>query len=254
MPQIAKLVPVAYLAVSGLWTADDPFVGKWKLDASRSSIVDQMAVEAAGPNKYTFRFEGGPPETVTADGTDQPGMPGTTLAVKAGNAHSMKVVRKQNGKIIVWANWTLSDDGRVLHDAFSSVQPNGAPLTVDYIYKRRSGMSGFTGLWESTTQPLGLQLELQVLPFGGKGLSFIQPGSEKSIVFDGHDHSVIGTAQGVIASGRRESRKTLTYTEKSNGAVIDTRDLSLSTDGKALTITVKRTGQDSPNVLVLERE
>ena len=47
MTQIVSLLPIAYVAMmSGLWTANDPFVGKWKLDASRSTIVDQMAVEA----------------------------------------------------------------------------------------------------------------------------------------------------------------------------------------------------------------
>jgi hypothetical protein len=253
MTQIARLVPIAYLALSGLWTTNDPFVGTWKLDASRSTIVDQMAIEAAGPNKYTFRFEDGPAETIVADGSDQPGLPGTTLSVKAGNFHTLKVVRKQGGKIIVSANWKLSEDGQTLHDAFEGVQPNGSPITIDYVYERRSGTSGFAGVWESTTRPLGLQLELQIQPYNGEGLSFVRQGSIKSIIFDGHEHAVVGTAKGVIASGWRESERAMEYTEKNSGKVIDTQVLALSSDGKTLTIKVEKTGQATPNVLVLER-
>jgi len=254
MTQIVSLLPIAYAAMAGLWTAHDPFVGKWKLDASRSTIVDQMAVEEAGPNKYTFRFEGGPAETVIANGTDQPGVLGTTLAVSGKDSRSLKVVRKQAGKIIVSANWKLSEDGKVLRDAFEGVQANGSGYTVNYVYKRMSGTSGFAGTWESTTRPVGLQFELQIQPYNGKGLSFVSQGSAKNITFDGQDHDVGGTAAGLVASGRRQNDQAMTYTEKKDGKVIDTRELALSSDRKTLTIRVNKTDQATPNVLVLERE
>src|SRR5574340_357005 len=170
--QTVGLVTVAYLAVSGFWTAQDPFVGKWKLDVSRSTIVDQMRVRSVGSNSYAFNFEGGPAETILADGTDQPGLPGTTLSVKAEGARTLKVVRKQDGRVVVSATWKLSDDGRTLHDAFTSVQPDGSTLTVDYVYRRMSGTSGFAGAWESTTKPVGVKLELGIEAYDSRGLSF----------------------------------------------------------------------------------
>jgi len=254
MTQIASLVPAAWLAACGLWSANDPFVGTWKLDASRSSIVDQMAVEAAGTNTYTFRFEGGPAETVVADGTDQPAMPGTTLAITITDSHTLKVVRKKAGAIIVSAIWKLSDDNKTLHDAFKGVQPDGSTTSIDYVYARRSGTSGFAGLWESTTRPLGLQYELKIQPYRGEGLSFVAPGSVKSITFDGREHPVAGTTPGLIASGLRRDRASLAYTEKSGANIIDTRTLTLSSDRKTLTIKVEKTDQAAPNLLVLERE
>ena len=151
--QTIGLVAASYLAASGLWTAQDPFVGKWQLDVSRSTIVDQMRVQSVGPNRYAFNFEGGPTETILADGTDQPGLPGTTLSVKAEDARTMNVVRKESGRIIISATWKLSEDGRNLHDAFTNIRPDGSSLTVDYVYRRISGTSGFAGVWESTTTP-----------------------------------------------------------------------------------------------------
>src|SRR5271154_3715743 len=110
---MAGLLTTAYLTISSLWTANDPFVGKWQLDVSRSVIVDRMVIEAAGPNRYAFRFEGSPAETVVADGTDQPGLPGTTLSVKAADSRDVTVVRKQAGRIVVSAAWKVSHDDRI---------------------------------------------------------------------------------------------------------------------------------------------
>lgn len=253
MAHLAVIAGVTAIAATSLWTANDPFVGKWELDVSRSTIVDQMVVEAAGPNKYTFRFEGGPPETIRADGTDQQGIPGTTLSVKAGNSRTLKVVRKQRGHVVVSANWTLSEDGRTLRDAFAASQPDGSAITVDYLYKRTSGTSGFAGNWESTTQPTGLKFELEIRAYHSDGLSFVRQGSIKSVTFDGRDHAVASATAGATASGRRQSPRTLEVIDKNNGKVADTQAFALAPDGKTLTMHVHRTGQVTPALFVFTR-
>jgi hypothetical protein len=252
--QLAGAFATACLATSGLWTASDPFVGKWKLDVPRSVIVDRMVIETAGPNRYTFRFEGSPTETVVADGTDQPGVSGTTLAVKAEDSRTVKVVRKQAGKVIVSAAWKVSEDGRTLRDAFVSVQPDGSSSTTNYVYRRTSGASGFVGAWESTTQPVGLNYELQIQPYGGQGLSFVRQGGVKSVTFDGRDHAVAGAAQGQTASGRRRGERSMEVVDKIAGKGLDTQAFELSRDGKTLTMNIHRAGQTIPDALVFERE
>lgn len=244
----------APLAASAFWTANDPFVGKWRLDVSRSTIVDEMRVEAAGPNTYRFNFEGAPAETIVADGTDQPGLPGTTLSVRPGDARTLTVVRKQDGRVLVSANWALSRDGRTLRDAFTSIQPDGSKVTVDYVYRRLSGNSGFAGAWQSTTKPVGLKLPLEIRPYRGKGLSFVSPGSEKKVVFDGQEHAAPGSKEGMTLSGRRNHARAIEYTEKDGGKVERAREFELSRDGRTLTETLRMPGQSMPNLLVFERE
>src|SRR5689334_3563500 len=175
---------VAAAAASTFWTANDPFVGHWKLDVSRSTIVDDMKVESVGPNTYSFNFENSPTETIVADGTDQPGLSGTTLSVKQADDGTLSVVRKQDGKVIVSAHWKLSPDGRTLHDAFTGLQDDGSNLSTDYVYRRTAGTSGFAGTWESTTKPIGLKLEMDIQPYEKQGLSFASLGSKKSVIFD----------------------------------------------------------------------
>jgi hypothetical protein len=242
------------LAASSFWTVKDPFVGKWRLDVARSTIVDDMRVEALGSNKYAFSFEGAPTETVVADGTDQPGLPGTTLSVKAGDGRSLTVVRKQGGHVIISANWKLSEDGRTLRDAFTSVQPDGSETTIDYLYRRMAGASGFVGVWESTTKPLGLKLEFGIQPYSDSGLSFVSPGSDKNVIFDGRAHAVPGAKESLTLSGRRHGARSMEYTEKNRGKVQRARLFELSRDGRTLTETLHTAGQTSPDVLVFERE
>jgi hypothetical protein len=242
------------VARSAFWTTSDPFVGKWRLDISRSTIVDDMRVQALGSNRYGFNFEGGPTEIIVADGTDQPGLPGTTLAVKAADAHSLTVVRKQDGRTIVSASWKLSEDGRTLRDAFTSLQPDGSSATVDYVYKRLSGTSGFAGAWESTTKPTGLKLKLQIQPYGSKGFSFASAGSNRSVTFDGREHAVPGDKDGLTFSGRRRGARAMQYTEKNRGVVQRARQFELSRDGRTLTETLRTPGHATPDVFVFERE
>jgi hypothetical protein len=241
--QMAAWLAMAFLATSGLWSAGDPFVGKWKLDVSRSVVVDRMVIEATGPNRYTFRFEGSAGETVVADGTDQPGLPVTTLSVKAGDSRTLKVVRKQAGRIVVSAAWKVSHDDRTLHDAFTAIQPDGSSSTTDYVYRRMSGASGFVGAWESTTPPVGLVYELQIRPLGSEALAFVRPSGVKNVTFDGRDHAVADAAPGSTASGRRRAARAMEITDKIDGKGLDTQALELSRDGKTLTMTVRRVGQ-----------
>jgi hypothetical protein len=89
-----------------------------------------MKVESVAGNKYAFDFGSGRPETIAADGTDQPGGGGTTLSVTIEGPDSWKVVRKKDGRILITANWKLSKDGNTLTDDFTSIGANGSSSTV----------------------------------------------------------------------------------------------------------------------------
>jgi len=95
-------LPVVCLAIGTLWAANDPFVGKWKVNPSKSKLTDEMKVEVAGENKYTFTFGPGAVDTIVADGTDQPAMQGTTLSVAVEGPNNWKVVRKKEAARSSW--------------------------------------------------------------------------------------------------------------------------------------------------------
>ena len=252
------------------WAADDPFVGKWKVNPSASKLYDEMKVEAAGANRYTFTFGPGQVDTVVADGSDQPALSGTTLSVTVKGPNSWEVVRKMKGRVLLRALWTLSDDGKTLNDAFtqylpdgttlfSQPLPNGSTLFLPYVYERTAGNSGFPGTWDSESAKVKTGIELQVQPYEGDGLSFKRSDEEvvKKIKFDGNNHPNLdpnGGDKGTAYSGRRVNGHSLEITYKLKGNITGTWQIELSTDLETLTMTERLAGQSRPkSILVFDR-
>ena len=238
--------------------ATDPFVGKWKVNASRSRLADQITIQAAGKNMYILTFSGSvETETVAADGKDQPGIYGTTLSITVEEAGTWKIVRKNKGQAVLSAVWNLSRDGKTLTDAFTSYQPDGSPSTVTTAYRRAAGNAGFPGTWETTDVKLDAAYELEIRPFDGDGLSFISPASPspKNVKFDGKEYpNPAGAGVSTASAGRRIDQLELEVTDKVDGKILATRRMTLSPDLKTLTSVVHPAGQRLPNTLVFDRE
>ena len=79
------------------------------------------------------------------DGSDQPGFGGTLLPVKPAAPDTWIVERKKDGRLLLKATWKLSKDGRTLTDYFREFEADGATLSMDYLYQRVGGGSGFAG-------------------------------------------------------------------------------------------------------------
>ena len=201
--RVFQLLLVAGLATSSGWAADDPFVGKWKVDPSRSRLIDEMKVEAVGPNtfKLSFAGTGGETETIVANGADQPGLQGTTFSVAVKGPNRWEVVRKMKGRVLLRATWTLSEDGKTLRDdftqylpdgitLFSTPLPTGSSLFMPYVYERTAGSTGVPGTWDSESAKVSARLELQIQRDADGGLSFKRSDEDpaKRVIFDGNDH------------------------------------------------------------------
>lgn len=250
---------VACLLTGALWAANDPFVGKWKVNPSKSRLTDEMKVEAAGANRYAITFGPGAIDTVVADGSDQPGLGGTTLSITAEEPNKWKVVRKRQGRILLTAYWTLSADGKTLNDAFTGYQPDGSTLSLHYMYKRTAGSTGFPGTWDTVREELNSVIELEITPQEGDGLSFRSPaaGMNKKLKFDGKEYADGGPAASPAStcSGRRMNERNLEITDKRQGKVADTLRMKISGDLKTLTMMILPAGERKPkNVLVFDRE
>ncbi|MGC1645244.1 MAG: hypothetical protein WA741_05395 [Candidatus Sulfotelmatobacter sp.] len=255
-----RFLLVACLVTSSVWAADDPFVGKWKVNPSKSKLNDEMKVEVAGPNRYALTFAPGFVDTVVADGTDQPALSETTLSVTVKGPNSWVVVRKRKGRTLLTGYWTLSEDGKTLNDAYTEYGPDGSKsLFLPYVYERTAGTSGFPGTWDSESEKVKAGIELQIEPYEGDGLSLNSPDAEmtKKMKFDGNDYPDPDPKgeTGAASSGRRANQRTLEITEKFKGKITGTRQIELSTDLKTLMMTVRLEDQNRPkSVMVFDRE
>jgi hypothetical protein len=255
--RIFQFLLVTCFVAGTSWAAKDPFVGKWKLDPSKSKLIDYMKVKSLGANKYALDLGGGAIEIVVADGTYQPGLNGTTLSVTVEGPVNWKVVRKKNGSTLVTGIWTLSQNGKTLSDHFTANRPNGSTSTVDYLYKRMAAGSGFAGTWVSTSEPHSA-VELQIRPYDGDGLSFINPAQEstQNMKFDGKDYRPVGPhiPPGAASSGHRVNERTLEIEDKMEGKVGETRQMTLSPDLKTMTTVTVFASGPSKRIFVFDRE
>ena len=238
--------------------AQSPFIGEWKLDSSRSRTPDEMKVESKGGNTYIFNFGGGP-ETIVADGTDQQGLQRTLLSVKQEASDTWIVQRKLDGRLMLRATWKLSPDGKNLTDYYREFETDGTTVSLDYVYERAGGTgSGFAADWQSVKETNNSTIVMQVKAFEDEGLTFVSPAehSTRNLKFDGKDYPVEGpnARQGATSSARRVDERNIVFTEKTNGKLMVTQEITLSHDGKTLTITMRFTGRDKPNVLVFDRQ
>ena len=257
--RIQNLTLVACLLTGTQWAAGDPFVGKWRVNPSKSKLNDEMKVEVAGANKYAITFGPGAVDTIVADGSDQPGLRGTTFSITIEGPNKWKVVRKRDGRTLISAQWTLSADGKTLTDAYTEYEANGSIVKLDYVYERTAGTSGFPGTWDSVSEKLDSVFELEIQPYQGDGLSFRNSAAQmaENIKFDGNDYPGAdpNAKPGSAASGRRGNERSLEITDKFKDKTTGTRQIELSADLKTLTMTVRLVGQNEPKkILVFDRE
>ncbi len=255
LPRNSPWLPIVCLAAGTLRAVDDPFLGKWKVNPAKSVLMDEMKVTSLGGNKYSFDFGGGPPETIVADGTDQPGNSGTTMSTTIVSPNEWRGVRKKDGKMKVRGIWTLSKDGNTLHDDFTYFADDGKESHLVYVYERRgTGGSGFAGDWVSTSGKVDSEIGLEIQTYGSGGLSFSSPGLGLAVKvkLNGNDSRSAGpdAAPGSTFSGRRVNQHSVELTNKAQ-----TIQYEVSRDLKTLTMSVRPAGESElKNILVFERE
>src|SRR5579864_6498423 len=182
-----KLLLIASLIAGAAWAANDPFIGKWKVNPGKSKMTDEMKIDAAGANKYVIDFQPGAVDTIVVDGTDQPAVGGTTLSITAKGPNNWTVVRKKDGRMLLTADWTLSADGKTLTDDFTGYQSDGSKSTTHFIYQRTAGSSGFAGTWDSDNAKPDSAMALRIQSYQADGLSIFGPEGQitQSLKFDG---------------------------------------------------------------------
>jgi hypothetical protein len=257
LKRILEILPAVCLATSIASWAQNPFIGQWKFDSSKSRTPDEMKVQSQGGNKYTFDFGGGV-ETIVADGTDQPGVEGTLLSAKQEAPDTWIVERKKDGRLMLRATWKLSGDGNTLTAYYREFESDGSTLSLDYVYQRTGGGSGFSADWQSIKETRNSPLSMEVKAYAGDGLSFVTPSQHRTqnVKFDGKYYAEDGSTagQGAAISTRRVDEHNLVITHKYNEKVTGTEDVGMSADLKTLTITLRYAGRDKPDVMVYERQ
>jgi hypothetical protein len=145
---------VSWLAISIDLRADDPIIGTWKLNVSKSKY-EPGPVPKSGTVTYATS-DGGikrTGETIGADGKttsmeytakyDGKDYPVTgsdlfdSIAVKKINEHTAEASLKKGGKVVRTAKREISHDGKVMTIIITGVNPKGEKIHDKAVYDKQ---------------------------------------------------------------------------------------------------------------------
>jgi hypothetical protein len=172
--------------------SDAPYFGKWKVDSSKSQLVDVVTLEKLPSGDFRFE-ESGFAYTFKLDGKEYPMPDGGTTSWKAAGADKWEVTNRANGKVS--ATITLTVSGDKLSSMAMIPQPGGKDIMQTSTLKRISGGPGLPGKWQGTQADAGAAW-IALTPDGADGLKMEAPNSMCAAKFDGKPYPMTGSGDG----------------------------------------------------------
>ena len=237
------LFSAAVLCAATAAQAQSPFDGTWKTDLSKTKF---------SPKPLTFYISQGwyhcvscsPAFDVAADGQDQAvsGQAYDTTSVTIVDAHTISVVAKKGSAISFEQTRTVSADGKTL-DVKTTHHPQsgGVPTTFETIAKRSgslpSGVHATSGDWVIQKQSGSDNGLLTTYKVNGDEITMSAPtGETYTAKFDGADYPAKGEYSYDAVSLKKINSHSFEETDKRNGTVVDVSTLTVSPDGKTMTV------------------
>lgn len=215
--------------------ADTSYIGKWKVNSSKSQLTDIVTIEKLPSGEMRFE-ESGFTYTFKLDGKEYPTPDGGTATWKAAGADKWEVTDRANGKVS--ATITLSVSGDTLSSMAMIPQKDGKEIMTTSTLKRMSGGSGVVGKWQGTESDAGA-LWLEVAPHGADGITLKAPNSLCAAKFDGKPYPMTGSGDGPkqTISFRKTGPASFETTTFLDGKPYFNDVCVISADGKVLTDT-----------------
>jgi hypothetical protein len=247
---VVLLVPMSLFAQS-------PFDGAWHTNMDQSKLSPKPVVFSLKSGTYDCS-SCNPQIHVKADGQDQSvtGQSYDTISVREIDAKSIEVKGKKSGKPVFEQTRTASDDGKTLTIKNTSYRPgNDQKVTVEATYTRTAktpaGSNGASGSWRVNKINVSENGVTTTYKSNGDELTMSAPSGEGyTAKLDGKDYPYKGAFFADTVSLKRVNAHTIEETDKLNGTVVTVSKMTVSSDGKTMTVvtTAKQTGRTSTYV------
>lgn len=238
------VVPVALMAQSG-------FDGTWKVDLN-SAMPTKTNVWLLQNGTYKCT-SCNPMIDVKADGQDQQvtGQPFDTISVKIIDHLTVKEVEKKNGQIVSDENFTVSSTGDTATDEFANWK-----ISMVRLAKAPPGSHALSGSWKpSKMESISDEELLITYKIEGDILSMSRPTRESyTAKLDGTDAPYKGNPDTNGVSVRRIDKSTIEETDKLNGKVLSVTRMTVSLDGKSMTVSSKDAQDGTTNQVLMRKE
>ena len=218
--------------------------------------MDTLSQSADG--KYTVATSG-ITLSFACDGADYPMPGGRMMSCVRVDPTTMHTVFKAGGDELAQVDRTLADNGKTMNVVETGKAADGTPFHDTEQYKKIAAGSGdaWTGKWQNTKVTSSSHGVAQV-EATADSITFTYPMSKSSLTakLDGTPATEQGPhpEEGVTVSMTSAGSNTIHEVDKLNGTVLEHDTLNLSADGKTMTIEAQRTGEQTKQVYVYDKQ
>ena len=217
--------------------AASDFAGTWKRDDSQSKVIPPptVTIEPKGSG-WHFGWSTGPAYDVIPDGREHSVSAANifqTDVSKRVDARTLERDSKRDGKDAGKIVWTVSADGKELHQHTDGTYPNGGSYRNDSYYRRVKGGGGanpFTGVWENQPERTRFAFpQVYTIRDIDNGIEFQSAaGLAYSAHFDGKETPISGRSGGTVTLTKVDDRTLRVVIKRRDGTIASTATLSVS--------------------------
>lgn len=258
---ICALLSMAALSMSTASQAQSPFDGTWRINAAQANFSTKPFTVYTSQGWFHC-VSCTPAYDVQADGQDHPvqGHSFDSVSVTLVDPHTVKFVDKKDGKTISETTSTVSADGKTLTDTTTSYPMNGGePAHEVATFKRvgvlPSGVHATSGNWKILKFTGSENDLLFTFKTNGDEFTMTDPtGDSYTAKFDGNDYPYKGAYGADAVSLKRINNRTIEETDKLKGKAQNTQTMTVSPNGKTMTIVVHELLRDATSTLVATKK
>ena len=235
------------LLMPGLAMAQSAFDGTWKVDVKTAQFPKKPDVYLLQDGMYHCKTCV-PMIDVKADGQDQKvaGHPYfDMMSIKVVDDRTIEETGKKNGKVVATSKtWTSADGNTLMFEFTDSSATNADPVTgkgeQTRVAKGPAGSHAISGSWRTskmdTVSDNGLVFTYKV---ADDSLTMTNlTGQSYTAKLDGTEAPYKGDPGTTSVSVKKVDKNTMEETDKRDGKVISVARMTLSADGKGMTIAV----------------
>jgi hypothetical protein len=253
-----SIVAIAMLVATSTALAENPWVGKWKLDPSQSKLTGDTIHFASGAGgEMTYTSEGHASK-FKLDGQPYKSWTGAEETWKKVDDNTFESHVTRDSTDLGTNTWTIGSDGKSLKVESKGKHPDGSSFDDTAEYVRVAGKSGLDGSWKSTKADVNEDRSMEMAADGDKGMLWTIPNEKAtvSLKIDGKDYTAQGPTvpKDLTLALTPVSSHSFKMMEKLNGAPIWHGTYTLSADGKKMTVVGSPAKTNEPTTEVYLRQ
>lgn len=222
-----------------LASAQNPFVGTWKLNQAKSHLTGNTLKYSTAPNGSIRETSTAGSYTFKTNGQAYSAPFDSSVRWKQTSPSTFETTYRRNGMLLDSDAIKISADGKTMTVISSGTNPNGSPFRDTETFTRVEGTSGLMGNWKSTKVNSSTSPILEFAANGDNAITWILPEikARLDMTFDGKDVAPVGPTvpKGLTISATKNNPRSFSYVEKLNGTAKFKGTITVSKDGKSLT-------------------